>query len=101
MQLVLSEDQELISKTVGDFVEERSPVSRFRALRDSNDDTGYSKALWKEMAELGWVGISIPEEYGGAGMGLADLAIVLEGLGSRLAPEPFFSTVLLGGQMLT
>ena len=100
MQLVLSEDQELISKTVGDFVEERSPVSRFRALRDSNDDTGYSKALWKEMAELGWVGISIPEEYGGAGMGLADLAIVLEGLGSRLAPEPFFSTVLLGGQML-
>ena len=79
MQLVLSEDQELISKTVEDFVEERSPVSRFRALRDSNDDTGYSKALWKEMAELGWVGITIPEEYGGAGMGLADLAIVLEG----------------------
>lgn len=100
MQLVLSEDQELISKTVADFIGERSPVSRFRTLRDTNDDTGYSKELWKEMAELGWVGISIPEEYGGAGLGLADLAIVLEGLGAQLAPEPFLSTVLLGVRAL-
>ena len=54
MQLVLNEDQELIAKTALDFVEEHSPVSRFRALRDADDELGYSRALFKEMAELGW-----------------------------------------------
>jgi alkylation response protein AidB-like acyl-CoA dehydrogenase len=49
------------------------------------------------MAELGWVGIPFPESLGGAGMGLAELAVVLEALGRKLAPEPFLSTVLLGG----
>ena len=52
------------------------------------------------MAELGWVGIPFPEAYGGAGMGLAELAVVLEALGRRLAPEPFLSSVLLGGQAI-
>lgn len=100
MQLVLTEDQELLAKTAADFVREHSPVSRVRALRDGRDPTGFSRALWKQMAELGWVGIPFPEALGGAGMGLADLAVVLEQLGRRLAPEPFLSTVLLGGQAL-
>jgi alkylation response protein AidB-like acyl-CoA dehydrogenase len=52
------------------------------------------------MAELGWLGIPFPEAYGGAGLGLADLAVVLEALGRTLAPEPFLSSVLLGGQAL-
>jgi alkylation response protein AidB-like acyl-CoA dehydrogenase len=50
------------------------------------------------MAELGWVGVLFPERFGGAGMGLAELAVVLEELGRTLAPEPFLSTALLGGQ---
>ena len=61
---------------------------------------GFSPDMWQEMAQLGWAGILIPEEYGGAGMGLADLAVVLEAVGRNLAPEPFLSTVLLGGQLL-
>jgi alkylation response protein AidB-like acyl-CoA dehydrogenase len=101
VELVLTEDQELLAKTAMDFVRTRSPVSRMRALRDAQDPIGFSRALWKEMAELGWVGILIPEAYGGASMGLADLAVVLEALGRTLAPEPFLSTVLLGGQLLT
>jgi alkylation response protein AidB-like acyl-CoA dehydrogenase len=101
VQLVLTEDQELLAKTATDFVRAHSPVSRVRALRDAQDPAGFSRALWKQMAELGWVGILIPEAYGGTGMGLADLAIVLEALGRTLAPEPFLSTVLLGGQILT
>jgi alkylation response protein AidB-like acyl-CoA dehydrogenase len=101
VELVLSEDQELLAKTATDFVRTHSPVSRMRALRDAQDPTGFSRELWKQMAELGWVGILIPEAYGGAGMGLADLAVVLEALGRTLAPEPFLSTVLLGGQLLT
>ncbi|HTY17175.1 MAG TPA: acyl-CoA dehydrogenase family protein [Myxococcota bacterium] len=100
MQLVLSEDQELLAKTALDFAREHSPVSRVRALRDGSDPTGFSRALWKQMAELGWVGILIPESHGGAGMGLADLAVVLEALGRTLAPEPFLSTVLLGAQAI-
>ena len=100
MQLVLSEDQELLAKTAADWVREHSPVARVRQLRDTNDATGFSRPLWKQMAELGWVGILFPEQYGGAGMGHADLAVVLEALGRTLAPEPFLSTVLLGGQAI-
>jgi alkylation response protein AidB-like acyl-CoA dehydrogenase len=101
VELVLTEDQELLAKTAMDFVHQHSPVKRMRALRDAQDPAGFSPALWKQMAELGWVGILIPEAYGGAGMGLADLAVVLEALGRTLAPEPFLSTVLLAGQLLT
>ena len=98
--LVLGEDQELLATTAADFVAERSPLSRVRALRDAEDALGFSPALWKEMAELGWVGIPFPEAYGGAGLGQAELAVVLEALGRSLAPEPFLATVLLGGQAI-
>ena len=100
MQLVLTEDQELLAKTAADFAAEYSPVSRMRALRDANDADGFSRELWRQMAELGWVGIPFPEVFGGADMGLAGLAVVLEALGRKLAPEPFLSSVLLGGQAL-
>ena len=100
MALVLTEDQELLAQTARDFVRANSPISRLRALLDAQDSVGFSRNMWQEMAQLGWAGILIPEEYGGAGMGLADLAVVLEAVGRNLAPEPFLSTVLLGGQLL-
>jgi acyl-CoA dehydrogenase len=100
MDLVLTEDQELIAKTAADFVKEKSPVARMRALRDANEAACFSRALWKEMAELGWVGLAFPENLGGAGLGFAELAVVLEELGKTLAPEPFLGTVLMGGQAL-
>jgi acyl-CoA dehydrogenase len=100
VQLVLSEDQELLAKTAADFVADHSPVSRVRALRDSADPVGFSRSLWKQMGELGWLGIPIPESYGGAELGLSELVVVLEALGRTLAPEPFLSSVLLGGQAL-
>ncbi len=101
MELVLTEDQELLAKTATDFVRQHATISRTRVQRDSGDPAGFSRALWQQMAELGWTGILIPEEYGGAGMGLADLAVILEALGRTVAPEPFLSTVLLAGQLLT
>src|SRR5215468_1526892 len=100
MDLVLTEDQELIAKTAADFVKQKSPIARVRGLRDTNDPVGFSRALWREMAELGWVGIAFPESLGGAGLGFAALAVVLQELGRTLAPEPFLSTVLLAGQAL-
>ena len=99
-QLVLTQDQELLAKTALDYVRANSPVSRVRELRDAGDPAGFSRSLWHDMAQLGWVGILIPEEYGGAGLGMADFAVVMEALGRNLAPEPFVSTVLLAGQLL-
>ncbi len=100
MQLVLTEDQEFIAKTAADFVAEKSPISRVRELRDSGDAIGFSRELWKEMADLGWAGIPFAEALGGADLGMAEFVTVLEALGRNLAPEPFLSTVLLAGQAL-
>jgi len=96
--LVLTEDQELLAKTASDFIAEKSPIRRVRDLRDAGDPDGFSRTLWKEMAELGWVGIPFPEEFGGAEMGFAEIAVILEALGRTLAPEPFVSSVLLAGR---
>ena len=98
MALVLSDEQQLLQDTVREFVREKMPVKHLRALRDSNDAVGFSRDLWREMAELGWAGIPFPEEYGGSGLGYAELGIVLEECGRTLAPEPFLSTVVLGGE---
>ena len=67
-----------------------------RSLRDAGDDLGFDPTIWKEMADLGWPGILIPEAYGGLGLGYAEMVVVLEELGCALAPEPFLGTVLLG-----
>jgi acyl-CoA dehydrogenase len=93
MDLVLTEEQTLLQKAAADFVTARSPVRRARALRK---DQGFSRELWKEMAGLGWLGLTIDEEYGGSDLGVRYLAVVLEQLGTCLAPEPVVSTVLLG-----
>jgi alkylation response protein AidB-like acyl-CoA dehydrogenase len=95
--LILSEDQELIRDTARELVQAKSPVKEMRRLRDSRDADGFSRALWKEAVELGWAGIPFPEEVGGAGLGYAELGIVLEELGRTLAPTPILSTVVLAG----
>jgi len=97
MSLVLSEEQELIRQAAADFLKEHSPVSHLREMRDTEDATGFSRTLWKEMAGLGWTGIPFPESVGGAGLGLAELGVILEECGRTLAPYPFLSTVVLGG----
>ncbi len=100
MALVLSEEQLILKQTARSYLDEKSPVSRMRALRDAEDPVGFSRELWKEMAEMGWPGIPFPEEFGGAGMAHGELAVVMEECGRVLAPEPFLSTVLLGGGAL-
>lgn len=97
MSLVLTDEQELIKQAAADFLSEHSPVSHLREMRDSEDPVGFSKKLWKEMAELGWTGIPFAEAVGGAGLGLAELGVLLEECGRTLAPYPFLSTVVLGG----
>jgi alkylation response protein AidB-like acyl-CoA dehydrogenase len=98
--LVLTEEQELLRTTAADWVRQHAPVARIRKLRDARDPAGFSLELWKSMAELGWPGIVLPEEYGGLGLGYAELAVVLEQLGAGLAPEPFLGTVLLAANAI-
>lgn len=97
MSLVLNEEQEFLRDTAAEFLDEKSPVKHLRELRDSDDATGFSPSLWKEMSELGWAGILVPEEYGGSGLGFAELGVVIEECGRRLCPYPLLSTVVLGG----
>src|SRR6516164_6534662 len=100
MSLALTEEQELLRSTAREFVTEHAPVKELRRLRDANDPVGFSRELWGQMAELGWAGIVLPEEFGGADLGYAELGVVLEECGRTLAATPFVSTVLLGANAL-
>lgn len=97
MALVLTEEQELLRQSARDFVANNHSLRRLRALRDAKDPVGFSRDVWNEMARLGWTGIIFPDQFGGAGLGYMDLAVVMEELGRGLLPEPFLSAVLLGG----
>ncbi|MEE9518145.1 MAG: acyl-CoA dehydrogenase family protein [Candidatus Adiutricales bacterium] len=100
MGLVLTEEQTMLDQTAKDFIKNDSPVTRMRQLRDDKDSIGYSKDMWRHMAELGWTCILFSEEDGGLGLGMAEVVVVTEALGRGLAPEPFLSTVMLAGQAL-
>lgn len=100
MQLVPNEQQLLLKQNARSLFRERGAVGRIRTLRDTRDATGFSRELWREMAQLGWVGLCLPEAYEGLGLDFSDLCVVLEEAGRQLAPEPWLSTVLLGAQAL-
>ena len=100
MALLLNEEQQLLKDTAKEFVQKNAPISHFRELRDSEDQTGYSKDLWKQMAELGWAGILVPEEYGGSDFGMMGLGGILEETGRNLVPSPLFSTALVGASLI-
>ncbi len=100
MDLVLTEEQDLLQQTAREFVTKNSSLRRIRALRDGHDPVGYSRELYGEMAKLGWLGITFPEEYGGLALGYTELMVILEELGRGLLPEPLLSTVLLGGSTI-
>jgi alkylation response protein AidB-like acyl-CoA dehydrogenase len=97
MQFSLTDEQLLLRDSAAAFVRDHSSLRRIRALRDGGDPDGFSRDLWKRMAALGWLGIPFPEADGGLGLGLKELALVLEEFGKGLMPEPLLSTVLLGG----
>ncbi len=94
MNLDLTEEQEMLRTMARDFLTKECPKALVRELED--DPKGYSPELWSKMAELGWMGLVIPEEYGGQGMDFLDLIILLQEMGRNILPGPFFSTVVLG-----
>jgi len=100
MSMILNDEQRMLQKTAREFLRENAPISHLRELRDRRDETGFSRKLWKQMAELGWAGIALPESYGGSDLGYAELGVVLEEFGRTLTPSPFLSTVVLGAEAI-
>ena len=95
MDLAFSEEQEMLKKMARDFLTDKFPKTAVKEIEES--ELGYSPEIWKEMAELGWMGLVLPEKYGGAEMTFLDLAMLLEEMGRACLPGPYFSTVVLGG----
>ena len=98
MDFGFSPEQDMLRQTARAFLADNCPTSLVRQLME--DERGYKPELWKDMAELGWLGLAFPEEYGGQGLGFVDLTVILEEMGAVLLPSPFFASVLLAGQTL-
>ncbi|NPU84081.1 MAG: acyl-CoA/acyl-ACP dehydrogenase [Syntrophaceae bacterium] len=95
MDFSLTEEQALLQKTACDFL--AKSLSREVLKRMEESEAGHDLDLWQKMASLGWLGLPFPEEYGGSGGSFADLTVLLEEMGYRTCPGPYFSTVVLGG----
>src|SRR5881628_790712 len=93
MNFDFSEDQKLLQKTARDYLAEHCGLDVCRSVLESNGT--HSDALWKGVAEMGWLGAAVPEEYGGAGFSRLELALIAQELGRALAPIPFGPSVCL------
>jgi hypothetical protein len=98
MNFGMTEEQDLLRSEVRKFLDEQSPMEEVRGAADTPE--GFSRALWKQLSELGWVGLVTPEEYGGAGLGWDDLVVLLEETGRTLFPSPLLSCVMAGAAIL-
>ena len=100
MALVYTEEHEMLCEAAKGFLQEKSPVTEFRALRDNQDPLGFSRKLWQEMAEMGWAGILVEEQYGGLDFGFTGAALILEEMGRTLCASPFLSSSVIAATAL-
>ncbi|MBV8773152.1 MAG: acyl-CoA/acyl-ACP dehydrogenase [Deltaproteobacteria bacterium] len=98
MDLSLNEHQRMLEQSVRSFMERRAPRSKIVALQRSG--TGYDPESWRTIAELGWLGLLIPEGYDGVGSSLTDAAVVFHEFGRGPLPGPFFSSGVLSALVL-
>ena len=98
MNFDFSDDQKQLRDTARKFLAEKCPPKAVRAVIDGK--APYDRDLWKGLAELGFLGVAIPEEYGGTGAGHLELCVIAEEMGRALAPVPFSSTVYLAAEAL-
>ena len=92
MDVLPSEEEQMVKNLAREFLEAECPPRLAREME--KDDLGYPPELWRKMADLGWLGISLPEEYGGQGLSLTYLGIILEEIGRAIAPVPLHSTAV-------
>ena len=98
MDLGLNEIQQMLRNSAREFLEAECPPAYVRDME--LDERGYSPEMWNAMSEMGWLGLIIPQEYGGEGLGFVELVILLEEMGSTMVPGPYFSTVVMAGVAL-
>lgn len=98
MDLDLTDEQRMLAESVNGLLDKRYDPNARLALLDS--ELGWSRELWSQYAELGLLGLTFDEQYGGSGMGPAELAVVMECFGRALVLEPFLATVVLGGSLV-
>jgi alkylation response protein AidB-like acyl-CoA dehydrogenase len=92
MALVLTEEQGMLRDSAKSFLADNAPVSELRKLRDTRNADGFSRALWKQFAEMGFTGVLIPESHGGLGLGLVEAGVVMEEIGRNLTASPFLTS---------
>src|SRR6201985_1388877 len=98
MNFDFSDDLKQLRDQARRFLSERSPPSVVRSVLEARET--YAAELWRAMAEMGWLGAAIPEQYGGAGLGYEGLCVLAEELGRALAPVPFASSAYLASQAI-
>jgi alkylation response protein AidB-like acyl-CoA dehydrogenase len=92
----LTEEQSMLKDQASAWTTEQAPVQKFREMRDSGVDEGFTPATWESMVEMGWTGILIPEAHGGSDLGYLTFGVVLEQLGRQLTASPLFASALVG-----
>jgi alkylation response protein AidB-like acyl-CoA dehydrogenase len=100
MAFVLTEEQQMLRDSAKSFAAEKLPIAQLRALRAKGGAEGFDRSAWREMAELGFAGVLVPEEFGGSNFGYVGLGQVLEAQGRTLAATPLLSTALIGASAL-
>src|SRR5262245_40520827 len=98
MDFSFSSDQQLLKNSARAFLDEHCKPAFVRTMFD--DPRGESEALWKEMAQLGWLGLTLPEEHGGSGLGMVETALLLDEMGRAACPGPYLPTMLAGHAIL-
>jgi len=94
MSLVINEEQNMLKSSAKELLDLKSPISLMRELRDDNYNQ-FDPDLWKEMVEMGWTALTVPEEYNGLNFGYVGLGQVIEEMGKKLTVSPTISTVLV------
>ena len=98
MDFGLNETQELIRSSAADYLSDRSPSDFVRAM--ATDERGYTDDFWREIGELGWLGLIVPEEHGGSGMDMSDMAVLLAEWGAALAPGPLVESAVVSASAI-
>lgn len=98
MQFGLSESQRILKDNARKFFAGECPMAEVRRIMET--DTAHDAVLWEKMAEQGFTGVSCPEQFSGLGLGMVDLVLLLEEMGRALVPGPFFSTVVVCGNLI-
>lgn len=100
MAMILNEEQVMLKEAAAEFCSKRSPITKFRELRDAKIEEGFAPDLWATMVEMGWTGAMFPESLGGYDFGYQGLGVILEETGRSLVASPLISTVALSGSLV-